>query len=392
MRSKKRILKKRKIFIAICILLLILLGTLICFGSKNKKIETSAQPMEEEEFVAENLNEENINNIDESPENTIDENIENNVTNEKNNTNNSSNASTKNNTMPYYIKVNYGAQVVTIYKKDANGDYTVPVKAMICSTGTATPKSGVYSIPGRWTWGALFGKTPGEYVYSPYCVKITGNILFHSVPYIRKGDNASLEYWEYDNLGKAASAGCIRLKMEDLIWLYNNCANGTKVEFYSSSDPGPKGKPSAKKISSYPDYLRNWDPTDPNPNNPWKNYKETEITNTNDKQNETTNNTKPDESAKKEETNGAKNNGSEKGEETDSAKPDNTGKNETTDNTKPDNSVKNEITNSTKPDNSGKNEQTNTLTQNNINENQNNVVRNETQNQKTEVNSVVNNK
>lgn len=379
MRSKKRILKKRKIFIAICILLLILLGILICFGSKNKKIETSAQPMEEEEFVVENPDEEDINNIEEIPENTIDENIENNVTNEKNNTNNSSNASTKNNAMPYYIKVNCGAQVVTIYKKDANGDYTVPVKAMICSTGTATPKSGVYSIPGRWTWGALFGKTPGEYVYSPYCVKITGNILFHSVPYIRKGDNASLEYWEYDKLGTAASAGCVRLTMEDLIWLYNNCANGTKVEFYSSSDPGPKGKPNAKKISSYPDYLRNWDPTDPNPNNPWKNYKEDSNTSANNKQNEGANNSQP--------------NTSEKDEVTNNEKTDISEKNEATDNTKPDNSVKNEITNSTKPDSSDKTNTTNqnNAVSNNTNEKKENVVKNETQNQKTEVNGIANN-
>lgn len=34
---------------------------------------------------------------------------------------------------PYYIKVNYGANVVTVYKKDSKGKYTVPVKAMLCS-------------------------------------------------------------------------------------------------------------------------------------------------------------------------------------------------------------------------------------------------------------------
>lgn len=361
MRSKKRVLKNKKFLIVICILILILLGTLIYFCSKNKKIEASAQPMEEEEVVVENPYEEDINNIEETPENTIDENIENNVANENNNTNtnNSSNASTKNNARPYYIKVNYGAQVVTIYKKDANGDYTVPVKAMVCSTGTATPKSGVYTIPGRWTWGALFGN-----VYGQYCIKITGNILFHSVPYLRRGDPASLEYWEYDKLGTAASAGCVRLKVEDVIWLYNNCANGTKVEFYSSSDPGPLGKPSAQKISGN-EACRNWDPTDPNPNNPWKSYKESGNTNLNNKQNESTNNTKPDNSVKNEGNN--------------SVNPDNTEKDEATENTKPDNSVKNEITNSTKPDSSGKNEQTNTLTQNRINENQNIVVKNETQ-------------
>lgn len=177
------------------------------------------------------------------------------------------------NKMPYYIKVNYGAQVVTIYQKDSEGNYTVPVKAMVCSTGVATPKSGVYSIPARWEWLRLKG-----YVWGHYSTQITGNILFHSVPYLRKGDPASLEYWEYDKLGTYASAGCIRLMVKDAKWIYNNCAKGTKVEFYSDSNPGPLGKPSAKKISSYPDYLRNWDPTDTNSNNPWLTYKPEEIT------------------------------------------------------------------------------------------------------------------
>ena len=181
--------------------------------------------------------------------------------------NGNTNNSTKNKT-PYYIKVNYGAQVVTIYQKDSEGNYTVPVKAMVCSTGVATPKSGVYSIPARWEWLRLQG-----YVWGHYSTQITGNILFHSVPYLRKGDPASLEYWEYDKLGTYASAGCIRLTLKDAKWIYNNCAKGTKVEFYSDSNPGPLGKPAAKKISSYPDYLRNWDPTDTDGNNPWLTYK-----------------------------------------------------------------------------------------------------------------------
>ena len=90
---------------------------------------------------------------------------------------------------------------------------------------------------------------------------------------MRKGELDSLEYWEYDKLGTYASAGCVRLKVEDAKWIFDNCRNGSLVEFFSSSDVGPLGKPSAKKISSYEDYLRNWDPTDPNPNNPWKTYK-----------------------------------------------------------------------------------------------------------------------
>ena len=169
---------------------------------------------------------------------------------------------------PYYIKVNYGANVVTIYSKDENGDYTVPVKAMVCSTGRATPTSGTYTIKGRWRWLKMIGG-----VYAQYTTQVVGNILFHSVPYLRKGDSSSLEYWEYDKLGTSASAGCIRLTMQDASWIYNNIASGTLVEFYSSSDPGPLGKPSAPKIS-WNEECRGWDPTDSDPNNPWRNYQQ----------------------------------------------------------------------------------------------------------------------
>ena len=80
----------------------------------------------------------------------------------------------------YYIKINNAANVVTIYEKDENGEYNNPVKAMICSTGTATPASGKYPIKYRWTWLKLFGNVWGHYV-----TQINGNILFHSVPYLR---------------------------------------------------------------------------------------------------------------------------------------------------------------------------------------------------------------
>ena len=42
------------------------------------------------------------------------------------------------------------------------------------------------------------------------------------------------------------------------------------MEFYADADPGPLGKPTAEKISDYEEY-RDWDPTDPDENNPWKN-------------------------------------------------------------------------------------------------------------------------
>ena len=155
----------------------------------------------------------------------------------------------------YYIKVNYEANAVTIYEKDDEGYYTKPVKAMICSCGTATPTSGVYKTSPGYEWGYLEGGT-----YGRYSTRIKGGIMFHSVPYVEESED-TLEYWEFDKLGL-----CIR----DCKWIFDNCESGTPVEFYADSNPGPLGKPEAKKISNNEE-CRNWDPTDPSPNNPWNN-------------------------------------------------------------------------------------------------------------------------
>lgn len=128
--------------------------------------------------------------------------------------------------------------------------------------GSETPKSGTYNLSQKYRWRALFGG-----VYGQYCTRITGHILFHSVPYLVQGDKSSLEYWEYDKLGTSASAGCIRLTVEDAKWIYDNCPSGTQVTFLNNSDAGPLGKPTSMKISNSPN--KGWDPTDEDLKNPW---------------------------------------------------------------------------------------------------------------------------
>lgn len=181
----------------------------------------------------------------------------------------------------YYIKVNYGAQVVTVYTQDSKGNYTIPVKAMVCSTGTYTPTSGVYRTLGKGEWWGLIGPSYGQ-----YSTWICGDILFHSVPYLKSGDKSSLEYWAYDQLGQRVSMGCVRLTVADAKWLYNNCPVGTQVEFYSSSNPGPLGKPTTMKISDAPSNIRGWDPTDPDSRNPWPKYLKELEEKENDKNND----------------------------------------------------------------------------------------------------------
>lgn len=157
----------------------------------------------------------------------------------------------------YSIRINYETNTITVYLDGK------PVKGFICSTGAATPTGGTYYSQDKYRWCELKGGVWGQ-----YCQVITGNILFHSVPCLEP-DPSTLEYWEYDKLGTTASAGCVRLTVRDAKWIYENCPVGTPVTFYASSDPGPFGKPQGLKISTAPEPYRNWDPTDPDPNNPW---------------------------------------------------------------------------------------------------------------------------
>ena len=271
--------KKNKFIIFIVICIVAVIG--IIFFKHSKKIETSTTSEPEEQNYSKEIEEKSYNEIINNSvsneiKNEVNENIisnenqnkKNNNENKQNSTSNDKNevqqSSTKYPTgkTKYYIKVNYGENAVTIYKKDENGYYSIPVKAMVCSCGTATPKSGVYKTSKGYEWGTLEGGTFGR-----YSTRIIGGILFHSVPYTSESED-SLEYWEYDKLGTTASLGCVRLSVADTKWIFDNCEVGTQVEFYTSSDPGPLGKPTAQKISDNVE-CRNWDPTDTSSNSPW---------------------------------------------------------------------------------------------------------------------------
>lgn len=276
------------ILIAICITVITTLGvyTLI---QHNQSISTSSLRVEDDksgtvEESIENLTSvENINSIEELQKLNEKELEEAKKKENKDDKENKIDLTPK-----YYIKVNYKAQVVTIYTKDKNGKYTKPVKAMVCSTGTYTPTSGTYKTPHKFRWLRMVGG-----VYSQYCTQIVGDILFHSVPYLERGNHASLEYWAYDKLGTRASLGCVRLTCKDAKWIYDNCKLGTQVEFYASSNPGHLGKPSARKISSAPASVRGWDPTDPAKGNPWTAYLKEQANNKNDNDKSENNNEKP---------------------------------------------------------------------------------------------------
>ena len=152
-----------------------------------------------------------------------------------------------------------------VYGLDSSNHYSKVVQTFVVSVGkssTPTP-TGTFKTSNKYRWGLLYGG-----VYGQYSTRFNGAILFHSVPYysMNPGD---IEWEEYNKLGSGASAGCVRMKVSDVKWIYDNCPIGTTVKVYDGNLPDGVTKPSAQKLpADSPN--KGWDPTDPDPGNPWK--------------------------------------------------------------------------------------------------------------------------
>ena len=121
---------------------------------------------------------------------------------------------------PYLIYVNLSEQMTYVYKGTMNKWDTV--KTFTCSTGIddeETP-TGVFDVRERGDWFFSDKYQQG----GKYWVQFYGNYLFHSVPY-----NEDQSEVVDNTLGTPASHGCIRLKVNDAKWIYDNIEAGTKV-------------------------------------------------------------------------------------------------------------------------------------------------------------------
>ena len=177
--------------------------------------------------------------------------------------------------LPYAIVVNRAWNTVTIYTPDESGAYTVPYKAMLCSTA----KPGYVTPPGEFKLTSY--RVPWQYMidgtYGQYACQFKGNYLFHSICYSDDSHDAMIRT-SYNNLGNAVSLGCVRLETADAKWIFDNCPAGTPVTILDDYDsPGPLGRP-ARTVSHISEEGHNgWDPTDPDEENPWRNAEVTAI-------------------------------------------------------------------------------------------------------------------
>lgn len=124
----------------------------------------------------------------------------------------------------YKIIVDLTHQVVMVYEKDAKGEYTVPVRYMLCSSGAndCTPK-------GTFEMGAYrvrFSKFARDGRYGQYWTQIRKAIYFHTILYTGK-DAATYQDFIFNRLGQMDSHGCIRLTVPDARWIWYHIAPGS---------------------------------------------------------------------------------------------------------------------------------------------------------------------
>lgn len=167
---------------------------------------------------------------------------------------------------PYQIRVNRTQNYVIIYGIDKNGRYSIPYKGFMCSVGKDvkdTP-TGSFKTSDYYPWRLMVDGS-----YAQYAIRINGSIMLHSIPYY-SANNDDLESEEYNKLGSNASLGCVRLNINGIKWIYDNCPKGTSVIVYDSDSEVPPVKIKKVKKLDLNDERANWDPTDPVEGNPWR--------------------------------------------------------------------------------------------------------------------------
>ena len=124
---------------------------------------------------------------------------------------------------PYKLVVDVSQQKVYVGKWNGT-TYKGPYKTFPCATGkkeTPTP-IGTYQAGGKtgneWYYFKDFG------CWAKWAYQIVGGILFHSNTVSKRGDKP-----HDGGLGHRASHGCIRMRVDDAKWIYDNCPEGTTV-------------------------------------------------------------------------------------------------------------------------------------------------------------------
>ena len=130
----------------------------------------------------------------------------------------------------YLILVNKSTHRVGIFKRNKDNNWVMS-KYWLCTigaSGTPTPSGTFRMGHGGTAFHQLYFDSGAIRCW--YASNFYGGYHFHSVLYVPASGPYRIAYGQ---LGANLSHGCIRLKLENAKWIYNNIPKGTKVVIYS---------------------------------------------------------------------------------------------------------------------------------------------------------------
>jgi len=154
----------------------------------------------------------------------------------------------------YQIKINKEMSHLTVYAKDGENGYIMPVKTMLTTVGDDTP-IGTFRTPEKHRWRLMVN---GAYTQYDTRIKPGAGFLIHSVIFETE-NNRTLWVDTFNQLGAQRSLGCVRVTTGNAKWIYDNCPLGTEIIIYNGQDKSPLPVPEQIPIPQW----QNWDPTDP---------------------------------------------------------------------------------------------------------------------------------
>ncbi len=167
----------------------------------------------------------------------------------------------------YLVELDLTNQVGAVYMRDAAGGYSNIVRQFLITSGgeeNSTP-TGTFKLT---EMRERFGYFLNFNIYAQYWTQVVRGIYLHSVLFSRRNDT-SMTRNSYNELGTAASHGCVRMLVEDARFIFYNCPPGTTIkitkkalnpELTKSLKPKasaskykfePDGLPSIKAVSAY---------------------------------------------------------------------------------------------------------------------------------------------
>jgi hypothetical protein len=134
---------------------------------------------------------------------------------------------------PFYLYVEKGSFSITVFYKDADGNYTIPLRTFPTAIGRSarmTP-TGVFH-KGRTELWHSWGST-----WSPYASAYSPGLYVHGPIYLRK-EFGGLWQESARQIGTPASSGCLRTSAEAAYFVSALCPEGTTIHIVDGSPLG----------------------------------------------------------------------------------------------------------------------------------------------------------